>query len=50
VIEEVAESTSAIGCEGLKTPTYTDAEFDSLSSDAVEILLLWDALWADVCE
>ena len=50
VIEGVAEDTNATDCEGLKPPTYTDAEFDALEPGAVEMLLLWDALWADVCE
>ena len=50
VIEEVAEETTATGCDGLKPPTFTVDEFAALNNDAVKILLLWDQLWADVCE
>lgn len=50
MIEEVAEETTATGCDGLKPPTFTVEEFAALNNDAVRILLLWDQLWADVCE
>ena len=50
VIEEVAEETNETACAGLKPETRTSAEFNALSEDAQELLLLWDALWAGVCE
>lgn len=50
VIEEVAEETNQSDCDGMKPPTYSDLEFNALHPAAVDMLLLWDALWADICE
>lgn len=50
VIEEVAEETGLTHCEGMKPPTYTQEQFNALHPAAVDMLVLWDALWADVCE
>ena len=50
VIEEVAEDTQATDCEGLKPPTFTGEEFNALDQDGRDMLLLWDGLWANICE